>query len=71
VLHGFSPSPVPRPGDWPDNAVLCGQWIPSALEAFLAAGETPVQASFFGSMTGLDEQRLQTAAVDGILRAAA
>ncbi len=28
MLYGVSPSLVPRPEDWPDNAHVCGQWIP-------------------------------------------
>lgn len=73
MLYGVSPSLVPRPADWPDNAMVCGQWIPPAqdwrappeLEAFLAEGEPPVYVGF-GSMTGFDAHRLRAAVVDGV-----
>ena len=73
MLYGVSPSLVPRPADWPDNAMVCGQWIPPAqdwsappdLEAFLDAGEPPVYVGF-GSMTGFDRQRLRTTVIDGV-----
>ena len=64
MLYGVSPSLLPPPRDWPNNARLCGQWImPSEawtmdaeLEAFLAAGEAPIYIGF-GSMAGFDRAR--------------
>jgi len=66
MLYGISPTLVPRPGDWPDNAHVCGQWIPpspdwsppGALTDFLAAGEAPIYIGF-GSMAGFDEGRVR------------
>lgn len=71
VLYGVSPALVPQPADWPDNAHVCGQWIPpagawappSGLVDFLDAGEPPVYVGF-GSMAGFDHDRL-VAAVAG------
>ena len=65
ILYGVSPSVLPRPAEWPEQAHVCGQWsppaggwsAPSALEAFLAAGEPPVYVGF-GSMAGFDRQGL-------------
>lgn len=65
ILYGVSPSLLPRPADWPAQAQVCGQWIPSAgawspspaLESFLAAGERPIYVGF-GSMAGFDQQGL-------------
>lgn len=74
MLYGISPSLVPQPVDWPDNARVCGQWTlpsaqewqaPSALNEFLAAGEAPLYVGF-GSMTGFDTERLWTAVIDGV-----
>ncbi len=66
MLYGVSPTLVPRPDDWPDNAHVCGQWIPPLADAFvppddllafLDAGEPPVYVGF-GSMAGFDNARL-------------
>jgi len=65
MLYGLSPSVLPRPDDWPDNAHVCGQWIPPSpdwtppqpLNDFLAAGEPPLYVGF-GSMVGFDQRRL-------------
>jgi sterol 3beta-glucosyltransferase len=74
MLYGVSPALVPRPADWPDNAHVCGQWVPplastfttyEALLAFLDAGEPPVYVGF-GSMAGFDNARLVDAVVGAI-----
>lgn len=65
MLYGISPTLLPTPKDWPDNAVLCGQWVPlgtdfippAALTQFLAAGPAPIYVGF-GSMTGIDLPRM-------------
>ena len=58
VLHCFSPSLVPPPADWPDNAFVTGffelpervAWTPpDDLRAFLDRGEAPLYIGF-GSM---------------------
>ncbi|MBD9480547.1 glycosyltransferase [Pseudoxanthomonas sp. PXM02] len=74
MLYGVSPALVPRPTDWPDNAHVCGQWIPPLattfappddLRAFLDAGEPPVYVGF-GSMAGFDNARLVDAVVGAL-----
>jgi len=73
MLYGVSPALVPRPADWPSNALICGQWLapakqytpPDALSEFLAAGEPPVYIGF-GSMGGFDPKQLLQAMVDGL-----
>lgn len=74
MLYGVSPALVPRPGDWPDNAHVCGQWVPplaatfapsEALLAFLDAGEPPVYVGF-GSMAGFDNTRLADAVIGAV-----
>lgn len=73
MLYGFSPSLLPRPADWPANAVAFGQWlppagawqVPAALQAFLDAGEAPVYLGF-GSMTGFDAVRMRALLVEAM-----
>jgi sterol 3beta-glucosyltransferase len=65
MLYGVSPSLVPQPADWPDNAWMCGQWVrpvrewdcPPGLRSFLAAGDAPIYVGF-GSMLGFDRRAL-------------
>ncbi|WP_223957270.1 glycosyltransferase [Paraburkholderia sabiae] len=65
MLYGISPSLIARPDDWPDNARMCGQWLPptadwvapQTLTDFLAAGDPPIYIGF-GSMAGFDPQRV-------------
>lgn len=67
VLYNWSPHLMPPPPDWPRARIrLTGAWLPPpppggealapALEAFLAAGETPLYAGF-GSMRVAPAQR--------------
>ena len=74
MLYGVSPALVPRPADWPDNAHVCGQWVPPLastftppddLRAFLDAGEPPVYIGF-GSMAGFDNTRLMKAVTGAV-----
>jgi sterol 3beta-glucosyltransferase len=73
MLYGVSPSLLPRPDDWPSNALICGQWLlpvrqwtpPDTLSQFLAAGEAPVYIGF-GSMGGFEPRRMLAAIVDGL-----
>lgn len=66
MLYGVSPTLLLPPKDWPDNAVLCGQWVPplgtdftpsTELMQFLAAGPEPIYLGF-GSMAGIDLPRM-------------
>ncbi|MFJ6940056.1 glycosyltransferase [Streptomyces sp. NPDC101132] len=72
VLHGFSPTVVPRPADWPVGHEVCGYWWPPAppawepeprLAEFLAAGPPPVFAGF-GSFVAGDAPRLSALLVE-------
>ena len=65
MLYGISPSLLPKPPDWPDNAWMCGQWVgsvrdweaPRSLQDFLSAGDAPIYVGF-GSMVGFDHRAL-------------
>jgi sterol 3beta-glucosyltransferase len=65
MLYGISPSLLPKPADWPDNAWMCGQWVrpvrewhaPRSLQNFLSAGDAPIYVGF-GSMVGFDQRAL-------------
>lgn len=73
MLYGVSPSLVPRPADWPENALICGQWLvpakqyspPGRLAEFLAAGDAPIYVGF-GSMGGFDRRQLLDSLVGGV-----
>jgi UDP:flavonoid glycosyltransferase YjiC (YdhE family) len=73
MLYGVSPSLLPRPHDWPDNAFVCGQWLtparqwtpPDALSEFLDAGQPPIYIGF-GSMGGFDPRRMLDTLVGGL-----
>lgn len=77
VLHGYSPTVVPRPGDWPAGHEVCGYWWPhtppdwrpdARLADFLDAGPPPVFAGF-GSFVTADAERLSTLLADAMRRA--
>ncbi|MEU7134954.1 glycosyltransferase [Streptomyces sp. NPDC046261] len=66
VCHGFSPTVVPVPADWPSHLKACGYWWPrrpagwrpdDRLTAFLEAGPAPVFVGF-GSFVAADAARL-------------
>ncbi len=74
ALYGISPTLLPRPADWPDDVVLCGQWRtaarqdwtpPAPLTDFLADGDAPIYIGF-GSMAGFDRQRLLDAMIGAV-----
>jgi sterol 3beta-glucosyltransferase len=73
MLYGVSPSLLPKPADWPSNALVCGQWLapakqwspPDSLSEFLAAGEPPIYVGF-GSMGGFEPQRMLDTIVGGL-----
>ncbi|MFD0417791.1 glycosyltransferase [Streptomyces sp. NPDC127108] len=77
VLHGFSPTVVPRPADWPAGHEVCGYWWPhtptdwrpeARLADFLDAGPPPVFAGF-GSFVTADAERLSTLLAEAMRRA--
>jgi sterol 3beta-glucosyltransferase len=78
ILYGVSRTLLPRPTDWPEQALVCGQWVPpvgnraeqgwvppDGLAAFLDAGEPPIYVGF-GSMAGFDSERLMRALIEAI-----
>ncbi len=79
VLHGFSPSVLPRPDDWPPQYRVVGYWFldaathwspsPQLLE-FLDAGPPPVYIGF-GSMTSEDPRAATDLVVEALQRAGA
>lgn len=77
VLHGFSPTVVPRPTDWPAGHEVCGYWWPhtppgwrpdTRLSDFLDAGPPPVFAGF-GSFVTADAERLSALLAEAMRRA--
>lgn len=76
VLHGFSPSVVPRPADWRLGLDIAGYWWPEPgpawlpppeLTDFLAAGPPPVYVGF-GSMVS-ESDRLNDMIAPALRRA--
>ena len=74
TFHGFSPSVVPRPADWPSSQEVVGYWWParptgwtppSRVEDFLAAGPPPVFVGF-GSMAPGHGARLARPVLDAV-----
>jgi UDP:flavonoid glycosyltransferase YjiC (YdhE family) len=65
TLYAYSPSLIPVPPDWGDDVLVSGHWFldsgdwlpPPALARFLACGDAPIYVGF-GSMPGLDPDRL-------------
>ncbi|MFD0273955.1 glycosyltransferase [Kitasatospora sp. NPDC127111] len=77
VLHGFSPSLLPRPADWRPGLDVVGNWwpyapagahLPGEVEDFLQAGPPAVFIGF-GSMAAGDGERLSELAVRALRRA--
>ncbi len=73
VIYGISPTLLPQPPDYPDNAWMCGQWVrpirewaaPRPLQEFLAAGEPPIYVGF-GSMVGFNQRALIDAVIAAV-----
>lgn len=73
TIYGISPTLLPQPADYPENAWMCGQWIrpvtdwtpPQPLQDFLVAGEPPIYVGF-GSMVGFDQRALLQAVITAI-----
>lgn len=77
TLHAYSPSVLPRPGDWPAHFHVTGflfldaarSWTPPAsLLRFLEAGPPPLCIGF-GSMTSADPKRLFSLLLGGLRHA--
>ncbi|RJL35747.1 glycosyltransferase [Bailinhaonella thermotolerans] len=76
VLHAWSPSLLPAPGDWPASAGPVGFWTlppsdgwspPERLVAFLERGDPPVYVGF-GSMVPGDPQALTATVLEAVRR---
>ena len=75
VVHGYSPTLLPKPRDWSEALFVPGFWFldddtyqpPAELSDFLAAGPRPIYIGF-GSMTGNDPERLTCIALEAIAR---
>ncbi len=73
TLYAYSPHVVPKPSDWGADVAVTGYWFldtedwqPDAeLASFLDAGEPPVYVSF-GSMPGIDPERLSRMVIEGL-----
>jgi len=74
VVHGYSPTLLPKPKDWSAALFVPGFWFldgddsdtpPPALVNFLASGPPPVYVGF-GSMTGNDPERLTRVTLEAL-----
>jgi sterol 3beta-glucosyltransferase len=74
LLGAYSPHVIPPPADWPSSVHVTGYfWLnpadgwqpPSALQAFLEAGDPPVYIGF-GSMAGQDPERLSALVLEAL-----
>ncbi|MBB3810107.1 glycosyltransferase [Pseudochelatococcus contaminans] len=73
TLYGYSPHVLPKPHDWGASVAVTGYWFldtpdwnaDGELAAFLAAGEPPIYVGF-GSMPGVDPQRMASLVVEGL-----
>ncbi|SFJ98815.1 sterol 3beta-glucosyltransferase [Pseudovibrio ascidiaceicola] len=77
TLHAISSWVIPRPKDWPDEAIMSGYWNlksdetyepPASLQSFLESGPSPVYIGF-GSMTVEDPKALQEVLVEALRKA--
>ena len=74
ILHGYSPSFLPRPKDWPSNCHVTGYWFldyeqdwqPSVeLRNFLQAGPPPISIGF-GSMNSEHPEQMTELALHAL-----
>lgn len=77
TLYAYSRYVVPVPNDWNERVLVSGYWflddgaswhMPPDLASFLADGDKPIYVGF-GSMPGIDPQRLAREVIDGLSRA--
>jgi UDP:flavonoid glycosyltransferase YjiC (YdhE family) len=76
IVYGFSPSVVPRPGDWDPNIRVTGYWFaerdegwqpPEELARFIDSGSPPIYVGF-GSMTDRDPAGVARIVVEALER---
>jgi sterol 3beta-glucosyltransferase len=73
MIHGYSPTVLPKPKDWNESAFVPGFWFmddkdfspPEKLARFLAEDEPPVYVGF-GSMTGNAPEQLTRTVLDAL-----
>jgi len=76
TLYGYSPHVLSKPNDWSADIAVTGYWFLDTLDwtpdtelaDFLASGEPPIYIGF-GSMPGVDPQRMTSLVVQGLKRA--
>lgn len=76
VVYAYSHHVVPVPPDWGQDIMVSGYWFldspgwqpDDVLAAFLDAGEPPIYVGF-GSMPGLDPQRMAAVVVEALAKA--
>jgi sterol 3beta-glucosyltransferase len=75
-LYGYSPSVIPRPGDWRESEMVCGYWFsrrneewqaPADLAKFIASGPPPLYVGF-GSMASGDSTLLTQSVLEALKR---
>jgi sterol 3beta-glucosyltransferase len=75
TVYAYSPHVLPRPADWGSDVLVSGYWFldhpdwhpDPDLAAFLGSGEPPVYIGF-GSMPGLDPERLTQICIEALER---
>ncbi len=75
TIYAYSPHVLPKPADWGQDVLVSGYWfldsptwqMPAGLEAFLGAGTPPIYIGF-GSMPGIDSDRLTAIVVEALDR---
>ncbi|HZH50793.1 MAG TPA: glycosyltransferase [Microvirga sp.] len=75
TLYAYSRHVVPVPPDWDRDVLVSGYWfldsdyweIPADVAAFLDSGEPPIYVGF-GSMPGLDPQRMTEMVIEALAK---
>lgn len=75
TIYAYSPNVLPKPADWGQDVLVSGYWfldsptwqMPADLEAFLGASKPPIYIGF-GSMPGLDAERLTALVIEALDR---
>jgi UDP:flavonoid glycosyltransferase YjiC (YdhE family) len=75
TLYAYSRHVLPVPADWNDDVLVSGYWflddpswrMPEDLADFLSSGDPPVYVGF-GSMPGLDAERLTATVVEALTK---
>jgi UDP:flavonoid glycosyltransferase YjiC (YdhE family) len=76
TIYAYSRHVLPVPADWGPDVLVSGYWfldspgwaMPDDLADFLSSGEPPVYVGF-GSMPGLDPERMADVVIEALARA--